>query len=195
MRLRFLVAVGLLAFPIDGICSEPAAPPAPSQEAAWAEAAESSPDQPDPKASSAQATDVSPAETGDPATKTESEATEQKANSAKVELIAIEKNIIDYTNQERARYGLPPLEVCPKLMESARRHATWMTLHRSLRHTSDPVAENIALGQRSSWEAVRDWMRSSGHRANILNPRHRWIGAAAYRTPEGDIYWCQQFRP
>jgi|YNPNPStandDraft_1061719.scaffolds.fasta_scaffold78904_1 uncharacterized protein YkwD len=120
---------------------------------------------------------------------------EGEASSPNGALIAIEKNIIDYTNQERAKHGLPPLQVCPKLMESARQHAAWMTLNRTLRHTSKPVAENIALGQRSSWEAVQDWMRSAGHRANILNPRHRWIGAAAYRTEQGDIYWCQQFRP
>ncbi len=114
--------------------------------------------------------------------------------AVQVQLIAIEKNIIDYTNQERVKYGLPPLEVCPQLMESARGHAAWMTWNRILRHTVEPVAENIAMGQRSSQEAVRDWMRSSGHRANILNSRYRWIGAAAYRTPEGTIYWCQQFR-
>lgn len=115
--------------------------------------------------------------------------------SDQVKLIDIEKNIINYTNQQRAQHGLPPLKVCPKLMASARRHAAWMTRHRILRHTTDPVAENIAMGQRTSWEVVQDWMRSSGHRANILNPHYRWIGAAAYRTPEGTIYWCQQFRP
>ncbi len=118
---------------------------------------------------------------------------EEEVQPVKVELIAIEKNIIDQTNQERARYGLPTLEVSPELVESARRHATWMTLNRILRHTSAPVAENIAMGQRDSQEVVADWMRSPGHRANILNGRYRRIGAAAYRTPEGTIYWCQQF--
>jgi uncharacterized protein YkwD len=36
-------------------------------------------------------------------------------------------------------------------------------------------------------------MNSSGHRANILNPGYRRIGVAAYATPEGTIFWCQQF--
>ncbi len=45
-----------------------------------------------------------------------------------------------------------------------------------------------------SWAVVVAWMNSSGHRANILNPRNRRIGIAAYRTPGGTIYWCQQFR-
>jgi uncharacterized protein YkwD len=112
---------------------------------------------------------------------------------AELKLIAIEKEIVDYTNAERARHGLAALEVCPDLFGSARGHAAWMTHNRSMRHTSDPVAENIAMGQRSAEEAVRDWMNSSGHRANILNPRHGRIGAAAYRTPDGTIFWCQQF--
>ena len=111
----------------------------------------------------------------------------------KLKLLPIESNIITQTNQERARYGLPALAVDHSLMKSARGHAEWMTLSRSLMHTSQPVAENIATGQQSSEEAVQCWMNSSGHRANILNPSYRRIGAAAYRTPEGQIFWCQQF--
>ena len=111
----------------------------------------------------------------------------------KIKLVTVESNIIHYTNQQRQQHGLPPLEVDPELIRSARRHATWMTVNRSLRHTSDPVAENIAMGQRDSDEVVRDWMRSPGHRANILNGRYRRIGVAAYCMPEGRIYWCQQF--
>ncbi|HPP53579.1 MAG TPA: CAP domain-containing protein, partial [Thermoguttaceae bacterium] len=149
MLFRFIAAGVLLAISADGFCSESAAPATPAQDASLEQVLENSPDQ---KASPEQSADVPPAETGDPAAKSDREASENESGSAKVELIAIEKNIIDYTNQERARYGLPPLEVCPKLMESARRHAAWMTIHRSLRHTSDPVAENIALGQRSSQE-------------------------------------------
>ena len=86
------------------------------------------------------------------------------------------------------------MEVCPNLMDSARRHCAWMARSRRMVHTSQPVAENIAMGQRSSQEAVRSWMASSGHRANILNAGHRRIGVAAYRASCGTIYWCQQFR-
>jgi uncharacterized protein YkwD len=110
-----------------------------------------------------------------------------------VELIPIEQNIVRYTNAERKRHGLPPLDVDAGLVRSARRHCAWMTRAQTLQHTRQPVAENIAMGQRSSKEAVGDWMSSPGHRANILNPSHRRIGVAAYRTPSGTIYWCQQF--
>ncbi len=110
-----------------------------------------------------------------------------------LQLVQIEKNIVTYTNAERNRYGLPPLEIDADLVRSARAHCAWMTRNRSLRHTRKAVAENIAMGQPSSREVVRDWMRSSGHRANILNRSYRRIGIAAYRTEGGRIYWCQQF--
>jgi uncharacterized protein YkwD len=105
----------------------------------------------------------------------------------------IEARIIEKTNSERARHGLSPLSVDPTLVSSARKHAAWMTNNRSMTHTSAPVGENIAMGQHSSGEVLNAWMNSSGHRANILNPGYRRIGVAAYQTPEGTIFWCQQF--
>ncbi len=111
-----------------------------------------------------------------------------------VKLVVIEANIVSYTNNERARYGLPPLEVDKELMETAREHASWMTRNRSMVHTRRAVAENIAMGQPHSSDVVRAWMNSSGHRANILSAGHRRIGVAAFRTEGGTIYWCQQFR-
>jgi uncharacterized protein YkwD len=112
-----------------------------------------------------------------------------------VKLIAIEANIVSYTNQERARYGLPPLQVDKELMETAREHAAWMTRNRSMVHTRRAVAENIAMGQPHSSDVVRVWMNSSGHRANILNGGHGRIGVGAFRTENGTIFWCQQFQP
>lgn len=109
-------------------------------------------------------------------------------------MLPIEANLISYTNEERRRRGLPPLEVDKELMNSAREHASWMTRTRRFIHTRRAVAENIAMGQPYSRAAVRAWMNSSGHRANILNPQHRRIGVGAFRTEHGTIYWCQQFR-
>ena len=109
-------------------------------------------------------------------------------------LLPIEENVVKYTNAQRAKYGLAALEIDHDLMDSARQHAAWMASNRRLIHTSRPVAENIAMGQASSNEAVRCWMDSSGHRANILNRGHRKIGVAGYRTANGTIFWCQQFR-
>lgn len=114
--------------------------------------------------------------------------------AADLELLTIEKNIVEQTNAQRARYGLSALKIDKSLMESARNHASWMARTRNLVHTNLPVAENIAMGQHDSTEAVRSWMNSSGHRANILNSGHGKIGVAAFRTESGTIFWCQQFR-
>jgi uncharacterized protein YkwD len=109
------------------------------------------------------------------------------------DLHPIEARVVEKTNAQRALHGLPPLSVDPRLLRSARDHAAWMTNSRSMVHTTKPVGENIAMGQHSSTEVINSWMNSSGHRANILNRGYNCIGVAAYRTPEGTIYWCQQF--
>lgn len=109
------------------------------------------------------------------------------------ELHAVESQIIEQTNIRRRQHGLRELTVDMNLVKSARRHAIWMTSRRALQHTNEAVAENIAMGQRTAAEAVRDWMSSSGHRANILRQGHGRIGVAAYVASDGTIYWCQQF--
>ncbi len=119
---------------------------------------------------------------------------EHNAKTHELELLPIEQNVVARTNSQRARHGLPPLQIDAGLMQRARRHASWMASRRSLRHTTATVAENIAMGQSSSQEAVQDWMRSPGHRANILNSSHARIGVGAYRGANGQIYWCQQFQ-
>jgi uncharacterized protein YkwD len=117
-----------------------------------------------------------------------------KTDSAKtLGLYPIESHLIERTNAERTRRGLPALEVDLNLVKSAREHAAWMTRNHTLRHTHRAVAENIAMGQSDSAEAMRSWMSSSGHRANILRGSYTRIGVAAYTTPDGTIYWCQQF--
>lgn len=120
-------------------------------------------------------------------------ATQAAAPQDQFALLAIEQNIVDLTNAERARFGIPPLTVDRQLMDSARAHSTWMTLNQTMQHTRQPVAENIAMGQPNSQDVVRCWMNSSGHRANILNHGYRRIGVGAFRTPQGTIFWCQQF--
>jgi uncharacterized protein YkwD len=116
-----------------------------------------------------------------------------QAQQQELELHSIESQVIEHTNKQRARYGLRPLRVDFGLINSARRHTAWMTRNRTLQHTSAGVAENIAMGQRSPTEVLNSWMNSSGHRANILNASYTRIGVAAYRTPQGTTYWCQQF--
>jgi len=138
-------------------------------------------------------TDASPADEGAQADIAKPELRNAETALTKLKLLPIERNIIALTNAERKKRGLPELSVDHKLMKSARRHCAWMTRTKNLVHTKAQVAENIAMGQQDSREAVQDWMTSRGHRANILNRRYKKIGAAAYRTPQGRIFWCQQF--
>jgi uncharacterized protein YkwD len=118
-----------------------------------------------------------------------------KPAQPKFMLQPVEQQIIEATNVQRAAYGLPGYVMDPSLMESARQHTAWMTNARNMVHSNQGVAESIAMGQPDAASVLVTWMNSSGHRANILNPGHRRIGVAAYQTPEGVIYWCQQFLP
>ncbi|MGD9128213.1 MAG: CAP domain-containing protein [Planctomycetia bacterium] len=155
---------------------------------------------PDKKEPAAQATQneksVDKKTTTDADTKSASQKDSDKSaepQKGKDGLYQIEKNIVEYTNRERVRRGLKPLAIDKTLVESARGQAKWMTRTRRLQHTRKPVAENIAMGYRTSESVVRGWMNSKGHRANILNSSYRRIGVAAYRAPDGTVWWCQQF--
>ena len=107
----------------------------------------------------------------------------------------VEIQIVEETNRQRVRHGLKPLRIDWKLVLSARRHTSWMAANHALQHTSDAVAENIAMGQRDAAGAVSAWMNSRGHRANLLSSGNRRLGVAAYVASDGTIYWCQQFLP
>lgn len=117
-------------------------------------------------------------------------ATEDKAT---FHLIGLEQQIVAQTNAERASRGLSQLAVDPNLVATSRQHANWMARFRSLRH-SGGVAENIAMGYPNVLSAMRGWMNSRGHRANILNGGYRYIGVGASRDAGGGMWWCQQFR-
>jgi uncharacterized protein YkwD len=57
------------------------------------------------------------------------------------------------------------------------------------------MGENIAAGQRTPAAVMDAWMKSPGHRANILNCGFRVIGmgvATVTGSPFG-IYWTQNF--
>ncbi len=103
-------------------------------------------------------------------------------------------------NVERERHGLKPLKLNKRLSTAARRHARDMVrrdyfshdspdgatfvdrIHRSgyLRGArSWTVGENLAWGtrKRSTPRAItKMWMKSAGHRANILSPSFREVG-------------------
>jgi uncharacterized protein YkwD len=103
-------------------------------------------------------------------------------------------------NRERARHGLPRLRENPKLRRAAERHTSNMVSARFFAHTSPSGSTMVdrirrtgytnharawALGENIAWgtgglataaEIHRSWMRSAGHRANILQRSFREIG-------------------
>lgn len=121
-------------------------------------------------------------------------------------------DVITYTNEARARNGLRPLTTSAKLMDAARLHAQQMARYQQAEHTISgaqyptvqsriqavgyvysSIAENVAWNQQSARDVVNAWMRSPGHRANILDPTLTQIGAAIARSSKGEPYWIQVF--
>nr|WP_229802989.1 CAP domain-containing protein [Planobispora rosea] len=54
-------------------------------------------------------------------------------------------------------------------------------------------AENIAKGQRSAESVHSAWMKSRGHRANILNCKLTHIAVAYAKNAAGVPHWTQVF--
>ncbi|WP_407268321.1 SafA/ExsA family spore coat assembly protein [Radiobacillus sp. PE A8.2] len=118
----------------------------------------------------------------------------------------IEHQVIQLTNQERAKQGLPALTPDWELSRVARYKSQDMHDKGYFSHNSPTygspftmmqnfgvnyrsAAENIARGQRTPQEVVRAWMNSPGHRKNILGS-YTHIGVGYVK--DGN-YWTQMF--
>ncbi|MDP4169620.1 MAG: SafA/ExsA family spore coat assembly protein [Bacillota bacterium] len=123
---------------------------------------------------------------------------------------SIEQQVIQLTNQERAKNSLPPLTADWELSRVARYKANDMRDKNYFSHTSptygDPftmmknfgvsyrsAGENIAAGQLTPQEVVTAWMNSPGHRANILSRSFTRIGVGFSKGGSQRYYWCQMF--
>lgn len=97
-----------------------------------------------------------------------------------------ERRIIAKINDIRGDHGLRKLRVGPKIQRGAHGWARHLLRTDSFHHSrlAPRTGENIAWGT-CSWftprESVRAWMRSSSHRALILDRRFRTIGAGWVR--------------
>jgi uncharacterized protein YkwD len=113
---------------------------------------------------------------------------------------AIESATVCLINQERAKVGLNALTAEYHLQAAADHHSTDMIQADYFDHTSpsgETAAANVlntgyvppdsayTIGENLAWgtlelstpaEIVAAWMRSPGHRANILDPRYRQTG-------------------
>jgi uncharacterized protein YkwD len=55
------------------------------------------------------------------------------------------------------------------------------------------AGENLANGFSSPAAAVKAWMKSKGHRQNILDPVFKYSGVGYFLNPKGRIYCAQLF--
>jgi uncharacterized protein YkwD len=131
-----------------------------------------------------------------------------------IDLGSLEYVIVAKINDERGSQGLPPLSVSPELARLARQYSRDMAERRYFAHV-DPegkrvgarveescgivwsdVGENIARNRGfadPAEVAVREWMKSRGHRENILSAKYRETGVGVWTAPDGTVYCTQIF--
>lgn len=114
--------------------------------------------------------------------------------------------VVELVNQARADQGCKPLVVEEHLTTAAQGHSTDMSDRNYFSHTTpegvafderikaagypSPGAENIARGQKTADSVMADWLKSPGHRANILNCQLKVIGVG---LDTDGFYWTQDF--
>ena len=119
---------------------------------------------------------------------------------------ALRSELLELTNNERARAGLPGLRHDARLEAAAQAQAcrtadrgrvnhrgSWFAgLGRRLRredYTYGMAVENLAAGQRNAAEVSQAWMTSLAHRHNTLDARAREVGFGIARAEDGWLHW------
>lgn len=113
----------------------------------------------------------------------------------------------DLVNAERAKAGLGPLSIEPRLTASAAGYAKVLADNKWFAHVGPDGSTlvtraeaagfpfNVRLGEVLAWgtagwppaSIVRAWMNSPSHRAEILNGVYTRAGASCYFTPAEDV--------
>lgn len=124
--------------------------------------------------------------------------------------------VVQLTNIERQKVGLPPLKFNSQLARAAQEHTNNMAKGDFFSHSNPNgssmgsrisatgypfayAAENIHAGGATPEEAVNGWMNSPGHRRNILSKKAKEIGVGYYflANDGGKVkykhYWTQVF--
>ena len=117
----------------------------------------------------------------------------------------LQSSLLDQMNALRARHGLVQLRVSQRLTTAATVHSTSMArrgyfshnsangasfsqriayFYPARRYRSWSVGENLLWGSPDigAARALRLWLASPEHRANLLNPRWREVGLAAVHS-------------
>ncbi len=108
-------------------------------------------------------------------------------------------------NMERAKVGLfgplPPLLPDEELMEYAQHWAERMGIMQQMKHSDmkdilalgfNLAGENVAYGARTEEAVMSMWMKSRGHRKNIMSSKFNYMGwgQSKYKSKH---YWCVCF--
>ncbi|MGX1851268.1 CAP domain-containing protein [Streptomyces sp. NPDC055299] len=121
---------------------------------------------------------------------------------------AAEAQVLSLVNQERDRAGCSPVTADRQLAGLAQQFSDDMARRGFFGHTdpdgdtpwdraraagiSNLGGENIARGQADARAVMDSWMKSPGHRANILNCEYKTLGVGAHFGPGGP-WWTQDF--
>lgn len=128
---------------------------------------------------------------------------------AQTRVVAINQaDAVAMINALRRQRGLPPVTADARLQQAARTHSVWMATRGKVSHSAGlggglgakvrrvkyPAGrawENIAAGQKSLGAAIESWMKSSGHRKNLLSRSAVHMGIAAASNPKVryGTYW------
>jgi uncharacterized protein YkwD len=120
--------------------------------------------------------------------------------------------LVDLANEARSRAGLPPLRTNSQLMRAAQTQAEQSASLGKIAHVLPGAryprpedrldasgypwrafAENMAMGQRSMSEAIEAWMKSPGHRKNLLSATYTELGTGYATDAKGRPYYVQVF--
>ena len=131
------------------------------------------------------------------------------AQAAAPTTVQLQSDIVYWTNQHRVKNGCAKLRLDANLARAARTHSAWMAKTAKFSHTgsggstfiarskaagyASALSENIAWGYRDGAAVVNAWMKSPGHRANILNCRAKAVGVGAVYAANGTPYFTQDF--
>ena len=119
--------------------------------------------------------------------------------------------VVQLVNLERVAEGMPPVTTSDKLAKIAADYACEMIEegffgHRNPMTGHDQadravagkyvyyvIGENLAVGQQTPAELMKEWMESPAHHDAILDPTWTEIGVAVRLGGEYSIYWVQLF--
>jgi uncharacterized protein YkwD len=129
--------------------------------------------------------------------------------AAKAADTSVAAQVVKLVNAERKKAGCKSVTIDARLTAAAAGHAKDMAAANYFSHTSKdgrtfvdrieaqgyakPRSENIAAGQPTVSAVMGAWMKSAGHRANILDCSATQMGAASANGGSYGIYWVQDF--